>query len=100
MPSAATTRLPSPLAITAPFVADLANMALVVRQPDGAGGYERLLWRESHQALLRAEELGWPASTPFVYGSAPGHYQFAHAAPGQGVTRFSLLSGLRLRVGR
>lgn len=84
--AAATTPLPQPLAISAPVTVDFANMALVVRRPDAAGGYERLLWREAHQALVKAEELGWPASTPFVWGNAPGtgpdSYQFAHATAG------------------
>jgi hypothetical protein len=80
--AAATTPLPQPLAITAPVTVDFANMALIVRRPDAAGGSEKLLWREAHAALVKAEELGWPGGTRFVYGSAPGHYQFAHAAPG------------------
>ena len=29
---------------------------------------------------------GWPSSTRFVWGSAPGNYQFAHAAPGPNLT--------------
>jgi hypothetical protein len=80
--AAATKPLPQPLAIHAPVVADFANMTLIVRRPENAGGSEKLLWREAHAALVQAEELGWPSRTRFVYGSAPGHYQFAHAAPG------------------
>jgi hypothetical protein len=79
---AATTPLPQPLAITAPVVNDVANMTLIVRRPDAAGGSEKLLWREAHAALVKAEELGWPNGMRFVWGSAPGHYQFGHAAPG------------------
>jgi hypothetical protein len=82
----ATERLPSPLAISAPVVADFANMVLMVRRPQDAGGHAALLWREAHAALVQAEERGWPASTSFVYGSAPGHYQFGHAAPGPNLT--------------
>ena len=78
----ATERLPQPLAVTAPVTVDFANMTLIVRRPDAAGGSEKLLWREAHAALVQAEERGWPNNTRFVYGSAPGHYQFAHAAPG------------------
>ena len=66
--AAATTPLPQPLAITAPVTADYANMALIVRRPDAAGGTEKLLWREAHQALVLAEERGWPSRTRFVYG--------------------------------
>jgi hypothetical protein len=82
----ATERLPQPLAVTAPVTVDFANMALVVRRPDAAGGTEKLLWRESHLALAQAEERGWPSGTQFVWGSAPGHSQFAHAKPGPNLT--------------
>ena len=82
----ATEKLPQPKAITAPVTVDFAGMALVVRRPDAAGGSKRLLWRESHVALTQAEERGWPSGTRFVYGSAPGHYQFAHAASGPNLT--------------
>jgi len=84
--AAATTPLPQPLAFSAPVTVDFANMALIVRRPDAAGGSEKLLWREAHAALVKAEELGWPSSTRFVWGSAPGNYQFAHAAPGPNLT--------------
>jgi hypothetical protein len=79
-------RLPQPKATTAPVTVDFANMALVVRRPDAAGGSEKLLWREAHQALVQAEERGWPGGTQFVWGSAPGHSQFAHATPGPNLT--------------
>jgi hypothetical protein len=69
----ATERLPQPKAITAPVTVDFANMALIVRRPDAAGGSEKLLWREAHAALVKAEELGWPGRTRFVWGSAPGN---------------------------
>jgi hypothetical protein len=84
--AAATTPLPQPLAITAPVTADFATMTLIVRRPEAAGGTEKLLWRESHAALTSAEERGWPSGTQFVWGSAPGSYQFAHAAPGPNLT--------------
>jgi hypothetical protein len=50
------------------------------------GGTERLLWREAHQALVQAEERGWPNGTQFVWGSAPGHSEFGHAKPGPNLT--------------
>jgi hypothetical protein len=84
--AAATTPLPQPLAITAPVTVDFANMTLIVRRPENAGGYEKLLWRQAHEALVKAEELGWPRIMRFVWGSAPGAYQFAHAAPGPDLT--------------
>jgi hypothetical protein len=86
MATAATTTLPSPLAVVAPVINDVANMTLVVRRPDAGGGYEKLLWREAHQAYRAAEERGWPHSTPFVWGSAPGNDRFCHAAPGPNLT--------------
>jgi hypothetical protein len=75
-----------PRAIHAPVTVDFANMTLVVRRPEDAGGYERLLWRESHAALAAAEEAGWPWGTRFVWGSAPNSFQFAHATPGPNLT--------------
>jgi hypothetical protein len=84
--AAATTPLPQPLAISASVTVDFANMALIVRRPENAGGYEKLLWRQAHESLVKAEELGWPSSTRFVWGSAPGNYQFAHAIPGPNLT--------------
>jgi hypothetical protein len=91
--AAATTRLPSPLAISAPVTVDFANMTLIVRRPDTAGGYEKLLWREAHQALVKAEESGWTGA-PTVYGSAPGAYRFGYAAPASNLTLiFGFLQG-------
>jgi hypothetical protein len=91
---AATTPLPQPLAISAPVTADFANMALTVRRPQDVGGHAALLWREAHAALAKAEEQGWPPSTSFVYGSAPGAYQFAHATPGPDLTlQFGFMVG-------
>jgi hypothetical protein len=84
--AAATTPLLQPLTITAPVVNDVANMTLIVRRPENAGGSEKLLWREAHQQLVKAEELGWPVSTPILRANAPGNYQFAHAAPGPNLT--------------
>jgi hypothetical protein len=92
--SAATTPLPQPLAIRAPVTVDYANMALIVKRPENAGGYDKLLWREAHAALAAAEGRGWPPGTPFVYGSAPGRFQFAHATPGSDLTlRFAFQPG-------
>jgi hypothetical protein len=82
----ATERLPQPLAISAPVTVDFANMTLMVGRPQDVGGHAALLWREAHSSLANAAELGWPASTAFVYGSAPGHYQFGHATPGPNLT--------------
>ena len=84
--TAATTVMPQPLAVVAPVSVDYAAMSLIVRRPDAAGGYERLLWRESHAALAKAQVSGWPASTPYVWAGAPHAYQFAQVAPGPNLT--------------
>jgi hypothetical protein len=83
---AATTPLPQPTAISAPVTIDYANMALIVRRPEAANGYQRLLWREAHGQLVRANELGWPYGTRFIYGSAPGAYEFGYATPAENLT--------------
>jgi hypothetical protein len=36
---------------------------------DAEGGSEKVLWREAHAALVKAEELGWPGGTRFVWGT-------------------------------
>ena len=93
MAIAATTPLPQPSAISAPVTVDFANMALIVRRPDTAGGYERLLWREAHAALVKAEEVGW-SGAPTVWGNAPSNRQFGHARPGPNLTLvFGFLPG-------
>ena len=84
--AAATTPLVSPLAVIAPVTVDYAAMTIVVRRPENAGGYERLLWRQAHQALAAAEESGWPPGTRFVWGNAPGAYQFGPATTGPNLT--------------
>jgi hypothetical protein len=84
--AAARTPLPRPRAISAPVTVDVANMALIVRRPETAGGSEKLLWREAHAALVKAEESGWPRGTSYVWGSAPGNYQFVHMASGPNLT--------------
>jgi hypothetical protein len=84
--AAATTPLPQPLATVAPVTADYANMTLIMKRPENAGGYEKLLWRQAHQALAAAEESGWPSGTRFVWGNAPGAYQFGHATTGENLT--------------
>jgi hypothetical protein len=92
--TAATVPVPQPLAVAAPVTIDVANMALIVRRPEAAGGSEKLLWREAHGQLVKAEELGWPASMPLLWGSAPGNYQFVPAVPGPNLTlRFVFAPG-------
>jgi len=92
--TAATTRLPQPLAATATVVNDLASRTLVVRLSEDAGGYERLLRRQGHLALGKAQEAGWPTGVPTVWASAPGAYRAAFAVPGDaGTLRFHFAAG-------
>jgi hypothetical protein len=81
--TAATTPLPRPLAIIAPVSVDIANMSLIVRRPENAGGSQKFLWRESHTALVKEEES---YSSTLVWGSAPGNYQFVRATAGPNLT--------------
>ena len=86
MAIAATTPTIEPLAVHALVTADFANMTLVVRRPKDATGYPAFLWRQSHEQLVKAEEAGWPASTSFLWASAPGRFQFGRVTPGANLT--------------
>jgi hypothetical protein len=59
----ATERLPQPMAVSAAVSNDILSRTLVVRLPEKAGGYEKLLWREAFQAFKAAEENGWQGGT-------------------------------------
>jgi len=90
----------APLAIHAPVTNDVDARTLVVRRPENIGGYAKLMWRESHEALVRAEEAGWPLGYDFVWGGAFGDRQIVHAAPGANLTlRFHFPLGVRVPVG-
>jgi hypothetical protein len=56
-----------------------------VRLPDSAGGDAISLWRQAYSQLRRAEESGWPASHPFLWGGAFGNRQIVHGKPGDGL---------------
>jgi hypothetical protein len=56
-----------------------------VRLPDSAGGHARSLWRQAHAQLVAAEQSGWPAATPFLWGGALGNRQIVHGLPGDGL---------------
>jgi hypothetical protein len=72
--TAASAAVLRPLAISAPVSVDVANMTLIVRRPENSGGGEKLVWRDSHAALVRDGESYSYFSTP-VWGSAPGNHQ-------------------------
>lgn len=85
MTAMATTPVPSPLAVDGVVINDPGARTLFVRLSESAGGNEKLLWRESHTALRRAEEAGWPRSHPFVWGGALGNREIVHGLPADGL---------------
>lgn len=83
-----------PLAITGTVTNDVGARTLIVSRPRDISGYQALLWREAHQALVLAEDRGWPGVTPFVWCHAPGNRDLVHAAPGENLTlRFHFPAG-------
>ena len=76
-----TEKLPSPIAVDGVVVTDVVARSLGVRLSETANGYQRLWWKQAHQALKAAVENGW-ASHPYVYASTPSAYQVAHVQPG------------------
>jgi hypothetical protein len=92
--TAATTVLPKPRAIIGAVSNDVSNRTLIVRRPKDTIGYEAFLWRQAHEALVNAEERGWPSNMRFVWCSAPGKPDLVHAAPGATLTlRFHFPAG-------
>jgi hypothetical protein len=81
--TAATVRVPQPLAVYAAVLNEPATRTLIVRRPENAGGYEKLLWREAHGALAAAVESGWLTAHPFVWGGALGNREIVHGSPGE-----------------
>jgi hypothetical protein len=77
-----TTPVPSPLAVSAAVSNDILSRTLVVRLPEKAGGYEKLLWREAFQAYRAAEENGWTGDTGPLWASALGSDRLAYATSG------------------
>jgi hypothetical protein len=73
MTTAATTVLPKPLAISGAVSNESESRTLVVRRPKETTGYAAFLWRQAHEALVNAEERGWPSSMRFVWCSASGN---------------------------
>jgi hypothetical protein len=66
---AASTPLPSPLAVVGVVSSIIPERVLVVRISDTASGYERSTWRTAYQALKASEERGWSAH-PTVFAAA------------------------------
>jgi hypothetical protein len=94
---AATTPLPSPLAVVGVVSSIIPERALVVRISDTASGYERRCWREAFAALRRSEEGGWRDAAPAVYASTDKADKVASAVAGDaafgGLLRFTFRPG-------
>ena len=82
----ATTPVPRPVAIDDVVTNDVVSRTLIVRRPETASGYGKLLWREAHQALVSAAESGWRTAHPYVWGGALGNRQIVHGQPGDYLT--------------
>jgi hypothetical protein len=78
-------RLPQPLALDGVVVIDYAARVLAVRLPDSAGGHARSLWRQAHVQLVAAEQSGWRAAHPFLWGGALRNREIVHGLPGDGL---------------
>ena len=76
-----TEKVPQPFAVDGVVTNDLPSRSLSVRLPDTASGYENLWWKQAWLQLRAAVQDGWRRH-PFVWASAPGAYQVAHAQPG------------------
>jgi hypothetical protein len=76
---------------------DGVERTLIVRLPDGAGGYQKMLWTSGWQQLRRAQEAGWPADgAPWVFCDVPGARRVVHGQPGEAATlKFHFPPGTR-----
>ena len=79
----ATEKVPQPVIVDGVVDIDIAQRTLAVRRSELTNGYGRLLWREAHAALVRAEEGGWRTSQSLRASAAiPGGLQVASVTPG------------------
>lgn len=99
--TAATTPLPRPRAIDGAVENDISNRTLIVRRPKHMSGYEAFSWRQAHEALVNAEERGWPDITvfrldrvPILWCSTPDNRNVVKGTPGPNLTLlFHFLAG-------
>ena len=63
-----TEKLPSPIAVDGVVVTDVVARSLGVRLSETANGYQRLWWKQAHQALKAAVEKRRLAKEPRRYG--------------------------------
>jgi hypothetical protein len=93
--TAATETIPQPLIVDAVVDIDTPSRTLAVRLSENEQGYGRLLWKEAHAALVKAEQSGWVTGTPTLYASAPSAEKVAWATPGDfGMLLFRFPSGV------
>jgi hypothetical protein len=64
--------VPAPVTMTGAVINDFMTRTLVVRRPEQASGFEKLLWRESHRALELAVDRGWQTDHPTVWAGTKG----------------------------
>jgi hypothetical protein len=94
---AATTPVPSPMAVVGVVSSIIPERALVVRISDTESGYAKLTWRTAWRALKSAEESGWRTADPTVYASTDKADRVASAVAGEavfgGLLRFTFPPG-------
>jgi hypothetical protein len=81
-PVAATTPVPSPMAIVGVVSPIASEHVLMVRIADSESGYARSAWRIAFQALKSAAENGWRTSDPTVWASTDKAIDVAHVTAG------------------
>jgi hypothetical protein len=78
---------PKPLTMIGVVTHDVSNRTLIVRRQEQASGREKLSWREAHNALVKAEQAGFPFNgAPSLWADGPGKSRIAHAVPGDSLT--------------
>ena len=94
MTTVATEVIPQPLIVDAVVDIDTLSRTLAVRLSEREQGIPRMLWKEAHAALVKAEQSGWLTGLPTLYASAPSADKVAWATPGRfGVLLFSFPKG-------
>ena len=83
--------LPRPLATDGRVDHDPDTQTLIVRPAANADGYAKLLWREGHAEMVKAEER---YGGPSVWADGGGKHQIARGHPGAaGTLRFTFAPG-------
>jgi hypothetical protein len=76
---AATTPVPSPMAVAAVVSSIIPERTLMVRISDEASGFERRAWKEAFLRLKSSAERGWRNADPTVWASTDKAYKVASA---------------------